>query len=62
MAMLILLVTTTIIASFVVEILVHLFRDTYEIEWPQPVATPENALALDIVAKLRQAAEKMNGK
>ena len=60
--MLILLVTATIVVSLLVEVFVHLFRDTYEIEWPQAAVKPENALALEVAAKLRQAAIKMNGK
>lgn len=60
--MLILLVATTLIASFIVEMLVRLFRNTYEIEWPVAAAVPENAMALEIAASLRRAAGNLNGK
>lgn len=60
--MLILLVATTLIGSLIVEMLVHRFNDTYEIEWPVAAAVPDNAMALEIVATLRRAAQNLNGK
>ena len=60
--MLILLVTTAIFASLVIESLVRLFNSAYELEWPTPNLAPENALALEVAATLRRAAANMNGK
>jgi hypothetical protein len=60
--MLILLVTTALIASLVVEMFVRHFNSNYEIEWPTTTAAPENSMALEIAATLRQAAGKLNSK
>ena len=60
--MLILLVATTLIAAFVVEMIADYFKNTYEIEWPTAVAVPENAMALEIAQTLRRTAGKLNGK
>lgn len=60
--MLILLVAITLIGSLVVEMLVRRFNDTYEIEWPEAVVVPPNAMALEIAATLRRAAANLNGK
>jgi hypothetical protein len=60
--MLILLVAATLIGSLIVEMLVHLFNNNYEIEWPVASTAPENAMALEIAATLRRTAGKLNGK
>jgi hypothetical protein len=60
--MLILLVAATLIGSFIVEMLVRRFKDSYELEWPAAAVVPENAMALEIAATLRRAAVNLNGK
>jgi hypothetical protein len=60
--MLILLVATALIGSFIVEMLVRQFRNNYEIEWPAAVVVAENSMALEIAATLRRAAGNLNGK
>ena len=59
--MLILLVATALIGSLIVEMLVHRFNNSYEIEWPVAAMPPENAMALEIAATLRRAAGNLNG-
>ncbi|MBB5572535.1 MULTISPECIES: hypothetical protein [Rhizobium] len=51
-AMLVLIVAVAIIGSFVVEYLVHLFADNYEIEWA-PQADTTNS-AQEIVIAMRK--------
>lgn len=60
--MLILIAAVAILASFGIEEIIHRLKNTFEIVWPEPVVEPENALALEIAARLRSEAANLNAR
>ncbi|MBB4569575.1 hypothetical protein [Rhizobium leucaenae] len=61
-AMLVFIVAVAIIGSFVVEYLVHLFADNYEIEWAQQADTTNSAQEIAIAMREthRESERQMN--
>jgi hypothetical protein len=64
--MLVLIVTIAIIGSFVVEYLVHLFRNNYEIEWIIPSEQEKSASAaqeiINVMRKTHRESERQMNK